>query len=238
MSVDEHRQQLEQDLRQHKDRADLISDEMRNLSNELKLHNVLLSLGRDENLLNLLDRLRDDEQLTREALEGGRSFFERQGIDLPPELRTVTGTSTGQRTELRGRFVDEAGREHEAVWNSGTGFSLYPAFRGDKNPNTNPDVTYDATRTQTGTDFTVRGTGFTRGGVVRLYILQEPGKVSADTHIATLNASPADGSFSRNHHAHYLFGDDPGTRAPAFVANDASTDEAGMEAVPSSYWYA
>jgi len=238
MSVDEHRQHLEQDLRQHSYCVDRINDEMRDLSNELTLHNVLLSLGRDENLLNLLDRLRDDEQLRREALEGGRSFFERQGIDLPPELRSVTGTTTDQGTEFRGKFVDEAGREHEAVWNSGTGFSLYPAFRGDKNPNTNPDVTYSATRTQTGTDFTVRGTGFTHGGVVRLYIFQEPGKVSADTHIATLNASPTDGSFSRNHHAHYLPGDDPGTRAPAFVANDASTDESGMEEVPSGYWYA
>ncbi|MCZ4604469.1 hypothetical protein O3S80_12085 [Streptomyces sp. Lzd4kr] len=237
MTVEDQRQQLEQELGRHSQRADRITAEIRTLNNELTVHNVLLALGRDEQLLALLGRLREDESLAREAADGGRAFFERHGVELPPELRSVTGSSTDDVTELRGLFLDESGDEHEAVWNSGSGFSLFPAYRGDKSPSTNPDVTYSATRTMTGTDFRITGSGFTPGGIVRVYILFKPGTTADNVHIGTLTAKP-DGSFYHPYTAHYLPGDDPGTRAPAFVANDATTDESGMEEVPSAYWYA
>ncbi|MEE1822431.1 hypothetical protein PUR61_09535 [Streptomyces sp. BE20] len=233
-SPEEQRRKLERDLRQHEHRADRINEEIRNLNNELRIHNVILSLGRDKKLLNLLDQLRDDEVLARKSREIGRSFFEQQGVELPPEIQVVTGAPTGQGARIRGVFLDDAGREYEVVWDSQRGFDVHPEVRA-KNP-LDLTLSHAKERTQQSTDFTLTGTGFTPNGQVSMNIFMEPGLNVPNRDIGSVSANHL-GEISRFHRAWYLHGPDPQTRNPAFIARDVTEDQAAIDEVSSASWY-
>ncbi|MFF8836622.1 hypothetical protein [Streptomyces sp. NPDC015130] len=235
LAPDRERQELEKALRQHERRVERINDEIRELKNERGVHTTLLSLGGDEKLLGLLDRLRGDEDMAREALEGRGSFFEQHGVELPAGLQRVTGASTNDGIELRGVFCDDAGRDYEVVWNSRTGFDVdHPAVR-DK-ASLNPDVVYKAERTQTSTDFWIIGTGFSGNGYVDLSIFMEPGRTVPWSQLGRTTAD-GNGYFKYFRRVPYLGGHDPQTRSPAFVGRDVTVDKPGLEEVPSYYWW-
>ncbi|PXX70910.1 hypothetical protein DFR70_101331 [Nocardia tenerifensis] len=236
LAPDKERQELESALRQHVNRVNRIKDKIRDLNNELGVHTVLLSLGGDENLLAFLDRLRDDESLAREVLEGGRSFVEQQGIVFPSEMRIMTSAATDRGIEIRGVFQDKAGRDYEVVWNSHDGFGVDHPMLRDK-ATLNPDVVYRAKRTQLSTDFTIIGTGFTSNGLVDLSIFIEPGRTVPSTSLGRVSADSS-GHFQHFHRVWLLPGPDPQDRNPTFVGADVTVGKPGLEVVPSYYWYA
>ncbi|MFC8346608.1 hypothetical protein [Streptomyces sp. NPDC057280] len=242
-SQDEKRRQLENDLRQHVHRVDSIKDELRNLNNELRIHNILLSLGRNEKLLALLDQLRDDEGLIREARQGGRSFFEARGVDLPDEIQTVTSAPTNQGIKFRGIFLDDAGREFEVAWDTHNGYGgMHPDLREANKKPLNLSLSYEKVRTQLSTDFTIIGSGYSPGGQVALGIVNEPGKSVETTLLGTVTAQPSStnpniGVFRQFYRAWYLTPPDPQTRSPLFFGRDVTHDQGTLQAVPSSLWY-
>ncbi|QUC61504.1 hypothetical protein IOD14_34575 [Streptomyces sp. A2-16] len=242
-SQDEKRHRLENDLRQHTHRVECIQDELRNLNNELRIHNILLSLGRNEKLLALLDRLRDDEGLMREARKGGRSFFEERGVELPSEIQTVTSAPTNQGTKFRGIFLDDAGREFEVAWDTHNGYGgMHPELREARKKPLNLSLSYEKVRTQLSTDFTLIGSGYSPGGQVAIGIIKEPGKSVETTSLGNVTAHPSAtnpniGVFRYFYRAWYLPPPDPQTRSPLFAARDVTHDQGTVTAVPSSLWY-
>lgn len=242
-SQGEERHRLENDLRQHTHRVECIQDELRNLNNELRIHNILLSLGRNEKLLALLDRLRGDEGLMREARKGGRSFFEQKGVELPPEIQTVTSAPTNQGTKFRGIFLDDAGREFEVAWDTHNGYGgMHPELREARKKPLNLSLSYEKVRTQLSTDFTIIGSGYSPGGQVALAIIAEPGKSVETTVLGNVTAHPSStnpniGVFRHFYRAWYLPPPDPQTKSPLFAARDVTHDQGTVTAVPSSLWY-
>lgn len=77
------------------------------LEREICAHEVLITLGRDQHALEMLDEVAADASLARSVAADPRAFAESRGIRLPKDL-VVTVTVHGERARIRLDYFDRA----------------------------------------------------------------------------------------------------------------------------------
>ena len=117
-------QQLNAALNGHEKRIESLKDQIKNMQEEIVVHETLLNLGRDSNLIGALNNLLDDPKLAGNIAERADSYFAEKGVKFP----------TGTKLKVKGggsQLVIEADIkqghfEYKAVWEQGDGFSTAP----------------------------------------------------------------------------------------------------------------
>lgn len=90
--------------------------------------------------------------------------------------------------------------------------------------------------TNTQTEFSIVGSGFTPDKTVSLNLMFEPGRSISSYEIRTITADPL-GNFTTYYAARYLPGPNTGTQNPSFVARDNTTGQTKVATVLRSHWY-
>jgi len=119
---DDHLQRLEADLSGRERWLRTLRLQIAGLEDEASAHEMILVLGRDPDLLQVLHELYDRPELGERIAQDPRSFFEERGIQLPDDA-TVTVTSDGQRSAIEARFLTST-LEYGVGWSRRDGFYL------------------------------------------------------------------------------------------------------------------
>jgi len=77
------------------------------LEQEIRAHEILITLGRDQHALEVLDEVAGDASLAHTVAANPRAFAEARGIHLPKNL-DVTVTILGERARIRLDYFDRA----------------------------------------------------------------------------------------------------------------------------------
>ena len=118
----EHLKRLEEELAGHENWLRTLRRQIEGLEAEASAHEMVLRLGRDRELHRVLGELHDQPELSERIVEGPRSFFEQQGIEVPDGTSvTVTTDPEGPAFEahFNGRFLS-----YGVGWSRVKGFYL------------------------------------------------------------------------------------------------------------------
>jgi hypothetical protein len=81
------------------------------LQDEASAYEVMLALGRDQDLLHVLEELHDQPELFEQVADDPRAFLERRGVRLPEDaavtVKAVTVNRHQPRYAVEARFVRE-----------------------------------------------------------------------------------------------------------------------------------
>ena len=77
------------------------------LDREIRAHEILITLGRDRQALELLDQMVNDPSLAREAAANPRAFAKARGVELPPNL-AVRVDIAGEKVSVQLDYIDRA----------------------------------------------------------------------------------------------------------------------------------
>lgn len=91
-------------------------------------------------------------------------------------------------------------------------------------------------RTQTSTEFTIKGSGYSSVSSVKVSLINEPGNGPSPREVHTVTTDAA-GNFTTFYTAAYSSGPDPQTRKPFFVGSDIKTSQFATHDVLSAFWY-
>jgi hypothetical protein len=108
-------------------------------------------------------------------------------------------------------------------------------------PPTGPQLKLDLNvthqRTQTSTEFTIKGSGYSSSSPVKVSLVNEPGPGPSPRDVSTVTTDAA-GNFTTFYTAAYRSGLDPGqTINPFFVGSDFKTSQFATHDVLSAFWY-
>jgi hypothetical protein len=120
---DEQRRQLAESLRDHDTRIAALNESIRNMSNEVRVHQTVLGLGRDAALLRALDELFDRPELAAQLAKRPKEYLIERGVTLPPdsEVRVTAAGRDVTTVELR---IRDAPFDYSVVWDRHQGFYL------------------------------------------------------------------------------------------------------------------
>lgn len=103
---DDHRQRLEENLSAQERWLTTLRRHIAGLQDEVSAYETMLTLGRDQTLLRVLEELHDRPELFRTARGDPRAFFEQRGVRLPEgAIVTVKGLTENRAPR---RYVLEA----------------------------------------------------------------------------------------------------------------------------------
>lgn len=125
---DEHLEHLEADLLGRQGWLRTLQRQIASLQDEASAHEMILALGRDPDLLRVLDELYDQPELAGRIAQDPRSFFEERGIRVL-DGATVTVTSEPERSAIEARFVTPT-LEYGVGWARRDGFYVFPSSKG------------------------------------------------------------------------------------------------------------
>ena len=120
---DEQRRQLAEALRDHDTRIAALHESIRNMRDEVRVHETVLGLGRDSALLRALDELFDRPELAAQLAERPREYLAQRGITLPhdSEVRVTNAGRDATTIEVR---IRQAPFEYSVAWDRRSGFYL------------------------------------------------------------------------------------------------------------------
>lgn len=116
-----HLKRLEAELSAHESWLRTLRRQIAALESEASAHEMMLRLGRDPDLLRVLDELHDQPDLGERIAEDPRSFFEQRGIEVP-DGAAITVT-TVPSTAIEARFVNPY-VDYGVGWSRMDGFYL------------------------------------------------------------------------------------------------------------------
>lgn len=130
-----HLDRLYEDLRVHEVRLDHLRDEISRLSAEASAHETIISLGRDDQIIEVLGEMSEDIASAKTVTADPEKFFRGKNIQLP-EGAQLNATSDGNRTVITVRLPLANLGEFTCIWDSVDGFSLGQRQNGLPGPET------------------------------------------------------------------------------------------------------
>ena len=121
----EHLERLEAELSDHESRLRTLRPQITALEAEASAHEMVLMLGRNPDLLRVLNELHDQPDLGERIAKDPNSFFEERGIEVP-DGATVTVTTDPERSAVEARF-DNPLIDYSVGWSRVDGFYLIEA---------------------------------------------------------------------------------------------------------------
>ena len=116
---------LKLDLKTHSKRLESIRDSIKSLEEEVEVHEALLALGNDANVLAVLNELYDDPELANKIADRPGEHFAKKGVAFPPGTTIQLARSEPQATIVEARF--KQGRfKYKVTWDRHEGFALAP----------------------------------------------------------------------------------------------------------------
>jgi hypothetical protein len=121
----EQLQRLEEQLSAQERWVPTLRRKIAGLEDEVSAYEMMLALGRDRSLLQVLDDLNDRPELFDRARDDPRGFFEERGVRLPDgadvTVKTVTVNRERPRYAVEARFVTEW-QQYGVGWSPRAGF--------------------------------------------------------------------------------------------------------------------
>ena len=124
----EHKEGLARQLQVHRERLKTLQSQMDYMQLELEVQQLVLSLGDNQALLQVLDTLNDDPAEVARASENPRGYAAARGLEIPPQF-SVSIHGSGDNLQIRATY------EHDSYpmqfqWARDGGFSARRAFPG------------------------------------------------------------------------------------------------------------
>jgi hypothetical protein len=98
------------------------------LQDEVSAYEMMLALGRDHNLLQVLEELYDRPELFDQACDDPRGFFEERSVPLPDQanvtVKSVTVNRKPPRYAVEAHFVTET-QDYGVGWSPRGGFYAF-----------------------------------------------------------------------------------------------------------------
>jgi hypothetical protein len=121
----EHLDRLEAELSDHESRLRTLQPQITALEAEASAHEMVLRLGRNPELLRVLNELHDEPDLGERIAKDPDSFFKERGIEVP-DGATVTVTTDPERSAVEARFENPL-IDYRVGWSRVDGFYLIEA---------------------------------------------------------------------------------------------------------------
>jgi hypothetical protein len=122
---EDHLQRLEEDLSAQERWLRTLRRHIAGLQDEVSAHEMILALGRDQSLLQVLEDLYDRPELFERASDEPRAFFEQRNVRVPDDatvtVKTVTVNRDPRRYAVEARFVT-ATLKYSVGWSPRAGF--------------------------------------------------------------------------------------------------------------------
>jgi hypothetical protein len=118
-----HRELLERELQFHEQRIDSLRQDQEYIAREIRIHELVLSLGRDRQILEALSELAEDPQAASRARDDAGSYAREKGISLPEGL-DVGVEVEGDKVVVSVAYRDEV-FPMMLSWDSESGFSAH-----------------------------------------------------------------------------------------------------------------
>ena len=116
---------LRLDLKTHTQRLSSIRESIQSMQEEVEVHEALLALGHDANVLAALNELYDDPELGGKIAERPVEHFVKKGVAFPPGTTIHMIKHEPQETVVEARF--KQGRfKYKVTWDRTNGFALAP----------------------------------------------------------------------------------------------------------------
>jgi len=122
-------QQLNAVMGDHEKRIESLKGQIKNMQEEIAVHETLLNLGRDSNLISALNSLADDPKLATSIADRADKYFAEKGVKFPPGTKLkVKGGGSQLVVEAE---IKQGHFDYKAVWDQGNGFSSAPIDEAD-----------------------------------------------------------------------------------------------------------
>jgi hypothetical protein len=119
---DEQKRRLQIDLVGHERRLSFLRQQIERLEKEAAVHEVLLGLGRDKRLSELMNELYDHPELAAEIARQPARYIEGRGIKLPHGAEIIVVEASAGDTALEAHFKQQ-GYAYKVAWSRNKGFS-------------------------------------------------------------------------------------------------------------------
>jgi hypothetical protein len=122
---EDHLQLLNENLSAQERWLRTLRRQIAGLQDEATAHEMILALGRDQTLLQVLNDLYDQPELFERAADEPRSFFEERSVRVPDgatvTVKTVTVNRNPRRYAVEARFVTDT-LKYGLGWSPRVGF--------------------------------------------------------------------------------------------------------------------
>jgi len=122
---EDHLQRLKENLSAQERWLRTLRQQIAGLQDEVSAYEMILALGRDQTLLQVLGDLYDRPELFERAADEPRAFFEERGVRVPDgatvTVKTVTVNRHPRRYAIEARFVT-ATLKYGVGWSPRVGF--------------------------------------------------------------------------------------------------------------------
>lgn len=116
---------LRLDLKTHTQRLSSIRESIQSMEEEVAVHEALLALGHDANVLAAVNELYDDPELAGKIADRAEQHFTKRGVAFPPGTTIELTNHEPQATVVEARF--KQGRfKYKVTWDRTQGFALAP----------------------------------------------------------------------------------------------------------------
>jgi hypothetical protein len=119
-----HRKFLQSYLQVHEQLLETLREQQEHIASEIRIHELVLSLGRDDQLLEILGAIADDSEAADSACENARSHFSARGVTLPEDLDISARRNEGE-VVVHGVYPHDP-HPFELRWDRKGGFSALP----------------------------------------------------------------------------------------------------------------
>ena len=120
---DDQLRQLDAALRDHEMRMRALTESIRTMEAEARVHNTLLNLGRNDDIRAALDRIYDDPEAGRQIADDPVGFLRSTGVDLGGADVEVSLGGDDPNMILEARFRQGSLR-YTVAWDRADGFLL------------------------------------------------------------------------------------------------------------------
>jgi len=116
--------QLQVDLQVHQQRVASLKTTQAEINNELAVHDVILRLGQDPNILALLNEMYDHPEIADQMKNDPQAYLQSRGIILPPGGIVSASRPTPQSAVVVASY--HIGRfQFDAKWDTMNGFTVH-----------------------------------------------------------------------------------------------------------------
>jgi hypothetical protein len=123
------RRDLEAQLRIHQQRLETLRDQQEHIVREMRIHELVLDLGRDERLLEALAEIADNPELAKRAAADPLAYAREKGISVSGDV-DVSVDVTSEGVSVSAIHGDDV-RPFVVSWDANEGFAARPLTTED-----------------------------------------------------------------------------------------------------------
>jgi hypothetical protein len=116
-------QRLRVDLQEHEERLADLQSRIQELKDESIVHQTLLTLGRDDKVLNLLHEVYDRPELASDLSRSPSAYLKKRGVKFPRGTK-IKVAKNEQGAAVFEAHIKQGSFNYKIVWDPQEGFSL------------------------------------------------------------------------------------------------------------------